>query len=167
MRFVDRCFFRFITVSFFALIISANGVFESSFLVTVGARRRMLPAAAARLTLRLGTGRRGQKLLPTVVAAKVECLSIAFGVECGGFVHGHAADGIDCFGSGFIHSLFLSGSFLIVLAIGNQAVASMPSKLASANSIAALRKFYQGIDFRFHNCVFLLKLRLFIKNWGS
>jgi hypothetical protein len=55
--------------------------------------------AASRLVLRLGTGGRGQKRLPTVVAAKVERLSITFGVESGCFVHGHSADGI--FGCGF------------------------------------------------------------------
>jgi len=46
----------------------------------------------------LRTGCRGQKRLPTVVAAKVERLSIAFGVESGGFVHVHSADGV--FGHG-------------------------------------------------------------------
>jgi hypothetical protein len=42
-----------------------------------------LSAAASRLALRLRTGGCGQKLLPTVVAAKVERLSLAFGVESG------------------------------------------------------------------------------------
>jgi hypothetical protein len=62
--------------------------------------------AASRLIVRLGTGERGQKLLPTVVAAEVERLSIAFGVESGCFVHGHSADGV--FGHGFrvFHSDF-------------------------------------------------------------
>ena len=41
----------------------------------------MLPTTAARLFLGVCAGGRGQKLLPTVVAAKVERLSIAFGVE--------------------------------------------------------------------------------------
>jgi hypothetical protein len=59
----------------------------------------LLPTAASSLILRLSTGGRGQELLPTVVAAKVERLSIAFGVESGCFVHGHAADGV--FGLGF------------------------------------------------------------------
>ena len=54
----------------------------------------VLSTAASRLFLRLGTGRRGQKLLPTLVATKVERLSIAFGVESGCFVHGHSADGV-------------------------------------------------------------------------
>ena len=42
-----------------------------------------LSTAASRLAIRLRTGGRGQKLLPTVVAAKVERLSLAFGVESG------------------------------------------------------------------------------------
>jgi hypothetical protein len=58
-----------------------------------------LSTTASRLALRFGTGGRGQKLLPTLVAAKVERLSIAFGVESGRFVHGHSADGV--FGHGF------------------------------------------------------------------
>jgi len=57
--------------------------------------------AAARLTFRLGTVGRGQKLLPAVVAAEVVHLSTALGVERGGFVHGHAADGVDGFGFGW------------------------------------------------------------------
>ena len=64
----------------------------------------MLPTAApARLILGLGVGGLGKKLLATVLAAKVEGLSIAFGVEGGGFVHGHAADGVDGFGFRRIH----------------------------------------------------------------
>ena len=59
----------------------------------------MLPTTAARFFLGVGAGGRGQKLLPTVVAAKVERLSIAFGVESGRFIHGHSADGV--FGHGF------------------------------------------------------------------
>ena len=59
----------------------------------------MLPTTAARLFLGVCAGGRGQKLLPTVVAAKVKRLSIAFGVESRGFVHGHSADGV--FGHGF------------------------------------------------------------------
>jgi hypothetical protein len=57
-----------------------------------------LSTAASRLALRLGTGGRGQKLLPTVIAAKIEPLSIAFGVESGCFFHGHSGDGV--FGHG-------------------------------------------------------------------
>lgn len=40
----------------------------------------------------LNTGGGGQKLLPTAVAAKVVRLAIAFGVQSGGFVHGHSAN---------------------------------------------------------------------------
>jgi hypothetical protein len=58
-----------------------------------GPNVRML-STASRLALRFGTGGSGQKLLPTVVAAKVKRLSIAISVECGGFVHGHSADGV-------------------------------------------------------------------------
>jgi hypothetical protein len=64
----------------------------------------LLSTAASRLVLRLRTGRRGQKLLPAVVAAKVERLSLAFGVESGRFVHGHSADGIFGHGFRFVHS---------------------------------------------------------------
>jgi hypothetical protein len=64
---------------------------------------RVLSTAASRFCLRLGTGGRGQKFLPTLVAAKVERLSIAFGVESGGFVHGHSADGVFGHGFRFIH----------------------------------------------------------------
>jgi hypothetical protein len=53
-----------------------------------------LSTAASRLALRLGTGRRGQKLFPTGVTAKVERLSISFDVESCCFVHGHSADGV-------------------------------------------------------------------------
>jgi hypothetical protein len=72
----------------------------------------MLPTTAARLFSGLSTGGCGQKLLPTVVAAKVECLSIALSVQGGGLVHGHAADGV--FGHGF---RFFHGhvSFLVVV----------------------------------------------------
>ncbi len=59
----------------------------------------LLFTTTSSLLFRLGAGGRGQKLLPTVVAAKVEPLSIAFGMGSGGFVHGHAADGV--FGRGF------------------------------------------------------------------
>jgi hypothetical protein len=51
------------------------------------------------IVLREALSRRGQKLLPAVVAAKVKRLSIAFGVESGCFVYGHSADGV--FGHGF------------------------------------------------------------------
>jgi hypothetical protein len=59
----------------------------------------LLSTAPWGFTLRLHTGGRGQELLSTVVAAKVERLSLAFGVKRGGFVHGHAADGV--FAHGF------------------------------------------------------------------
>jgi len=59
--------------------------------------------AAPGLVLRLGAGGRGQKLLPTVVAAKVERLSIAFDVEGGCLVHGHSADRVFGLGFRFIH----------------------------------------------------------------
>jgi hypothetical protein len=72
----------------------------------------MLPTTAARLFLGVCAGGRGQKLLPAVIAAKVERLSIAFGVESDCFVHGHSADGV--FGHGF---RFFHGhvSFLVVV----------------------------------------------------
>ena len=72
-----------------------------------------LSAAALRLVRRLSTGGRGQKFFPTVVATKIERLSIEFGVECGCFVDGHSADGI--FGHRF---RFFHGhvSFLVVCA---------------------------------------------------
>ena len=73
---------------------------------------QLLSTAASSLILGLSAGRHGQKLFPTVVAAKVERLSIAFGVKSGCFVHGHSADGI--FGHGF---RFFHGhvSFLVVV----------------------------------------------------
>ncbi len=71
----------------------------------------MSPTTAARLFLGVGAGGRGQKLLPAVVAAKVERLAIALGVECGAFVHGHAADRVFGHGFRFIHGV---ASFLVV-----------------------------------------------------
>jgi hypothetical protein len=62
-----------------------------------------LSAAASRFPLRLGTGGRGQKRLPAAVAAKVEGLSVAFGVESGGFVHGHSTGGVSGRGCRFFH----------------------------------------------------------------
>lgn len=64
----------------------------------------LLSTATSRLVLRLSNGGRGQELLPTVVAAKVERLSIAFGVESGDFVHGHSTDGVFGHGFRFFHS---------------------------------------------------------------
>jgi len=54
----------------------------------------LFPTAAARLGLRLSAGGCGQKLLPTVVTAKIRRLSIAFGVKSGCFIHAHSADGV-------------------------------------------------------------------------
>jgi len=65
--------------------------------------RGCLSAAAAGVALWLSAGGRRQKLLPTVVAAKVERLSIAFGVESSRFVHGHSADGVFSRGFRFFH----------------------------------------------------------------
>jgi len=62
-----------------------------------------LSTAGSRLVVRLCAGGRGKKLLPAVVTAKVERLSIAFGVDRGGCVHGHAADGVFGYGFRFIH----------------------------------------------------------------
>src|ERR1019366_1583533 len=72
----------------------------------------LLSTAASRFSLRLGTGGRGQKLLPTMVAAKVERLSIAFGAESGCFVYGHSTDGIFSYGFRFFHERV---SFLVVV----------------------------------------------------
>ena len=64
----------------------------------------MLPTtAAAGLIVGLGVDGLGKELLATVLAAKVERLSIAFGVKGGGGIHGHAADGVDGFGCRRIH----------------------------------------------------------------
>jgi hypothetical protein len=54
---------------------------------------RVLSTAVSIHTLRLSSGGLRQKLLPTVVAAKVERLSIACGAESGCFVHSHSANG--------------------------------------------------------------------------
>lgn len=57
--------------------------------------------AATRSPLRLGLCLRrcGQKLLPTVVAAEIECLASAFGMQSCGLIYGHSANGVlgDCF----------------------------------------------------------------------
>ncbi len=71
------------------------------------------PATASpRFGPRLGTSGRGQELLPTLVAAKVEGLSITFGVKSSCFVHGHPADGILGHGFRFFHG---HAPFLVVL----------------------------------------------------
>jgi hypothetical protein len=63
-----------------------------------------LPTAAATgLVVRLGIVGRRQEFFPTVLAAKVEGFSIAFGVEGGGGIHGHSADGVFGFGFRRIH----------------------------------------------------------------
>jgi hypothetical protein len=62
-----------------------------------------LSAAASRLVLRRSPGGRGQKLLPTMVAAKVERFAISFNVKSCCFVHGHSADGVFGHGFWFIH----------------------------------------------------------------
>jgi hypothetical protein len=72
----------------------------------------VLSTAASRLVVGLGTSGRGQKLLSAVVAAKVERLSIAFGVESGCFVHVHSADGVFGHGFRFFHGHF---PFLVVV----------------------------------------------------
>lgn len=54
----------------------------------------MLTAATAGLDFDLGAGGFGDKLLPTVVAAKIERLSIAFGVKSSCLVDTHSTDGI-------------------------------------------------------------------------
>jgi hypothetical protein len=71
-----------------------------------------LSATAARLCFRLRSIRRGQELLPAVVAAKVERFSIALGVERGGFIHGHSADRIFGHSFRFFHGFV---SFLVVV----------------------------------------------------
>ncbi len=47
-----------------------------------------------------------------MLAAEVECFPIAFGVEGGGGVHGHAADGVDSFGFRRTH-IFVSFLFVV------------------------------------------------------
>ena len=73
---------------------------------------RVLCTATSGLGLLLGTGGRGQKLLSTALAAEVECLSIAFGVESGCFVHDHSADRVFGLGFRFFHG---HAPFLIVV----------------------------------------------------
>jgi hypothetical protein len=59
--------------------------------------------SASSLVRRLYTDGCSKKLLPTVFAAKVELLSIAFGMDCGCFVNGHPADGVFGHGIRFFH----------------------------------------------------------------
>ena len=58
---------------------------------------RISTTAPSRLPLRLS--RIGKEFFPTMFAAKIKCLSVAVGVDRGGFVNGHPTDGI--FGSGY------------------------------------------------------------------
>ena len=66
--------------------------------------RVLLSTTAPGLLFRLGTGGRGQKLLLTLLAAKVERLAIAFDVDRGGLVHGHSTDRVFSRGFRFVHS---------------------------------------------------------------
>lgn len=67
-----------------------------------------LPTAAATgLVVRFGMVGRRQEFFPTVLAAKVEGFSIAFGMEGGGGIHGHSADGVFGFGFRLFMMLFL------------------------------------------------------------
>ena len=76
----------------------------------------MSSAAAAGLFPGLRPRRHGQKLLPAVVAAKVERLAIAFGAERGGFVHGHSADRVFAHGFRFFHGHV--SLFVVVIELG-------------------------------------------------
>jgi hypothetical protein len=71
-----------------------------------------LSTAASRLLFRLSTSAGRQKLLPTMVTAKVERLSIAFGAKSGCFIHGHSADAVFGHGCRFFHGHV---SFLIIV----------------------------------------------------
>ncbi len=64
---------------------------------------RVLRIAMATPAVGLGGRRLGQKLLPAVLTAKVERLTVAFSVERRRFVHYHSADGV--FGHGFTFRL--------------------------------------------------------------
>jgi hypothetical protein len=98
--------------SFFAVERAATRLAAVEITPSVGA---YLSTAASRLVLWLNTGGCGQKLLPTVVAAKIKRLSLAFGVQSSCLVHGHSADGV--FGRGF---RFFHGHvpFLVVVTVG-------------------------------------------------
>jgi hypothetical protein len=65
--------------------------------------RTLSAAAATGLVVRLGNVGRGQEFFPALLAAKVGGFSIAFGVEGGGGIHGHSADGVFGFGFRRIH----------------------------------------------------------------
>jgi hypothetical protein len=49
---------------------------------------------AATIPARFGARKLRQKLFPAVLAAKIKCLAVAFGVKRRRFVHGHSADGV-------------------------------------------------------------------------
>ena len=77
-------------------------------------------AAAIGFIIRFCIGGGGQEFPTAVLAAEVGCLSIAFGVESGGGIDGHAADGIDCFGFGCVHVGFSILFVLIALSISRK-----------------------------------------------
>ena len=104
--------FCFVCFVLFFLFLRTTGSQIHFWLRPPGWCVRMLTTTAARLFLGVCAGGRGQKLLPTVVAAKVERLSIAFGVESRGFVHVHSADGVFGHGFRFFHCFV---SFLAVV----------------------------------------------------
>ena len=60
---------------------------------------RVSATAASGLSGRLFVGGIGKEFLATMFAAKIECLSIAVGVDGSGFVNGHSTDGV--FGDGY------------------------------------------------------------------
>jgi hypothetical protein len=91
-----------VTVSTATRLASTTGMFLRTVLVFALAAATIAGVAGgfglrstATTAVRFGRRVLGQKLLPAVVAAKVERLSIAFCVESGCFVHRHAADGVD------------------------------------------------------------------------
>ena len=53
---------------------------------------RIFNRSIPRLSFRLGIRGQAQKLLKAMLAAKVGCLTIAFGVKGGVYIHGHATD---------------------------------------------------------------------------
>lgn len=71
----------------------------------LGHSHHFVCAATSRFALGLGFAGCGHEFLPTMVAAEIKRLSIAFGMESGGFVHGHPADGVFGYGFRFIHNL--------------------------------------------------------------
>ena len=64
-----------------------------------------LTAASPCLSFRLGVRGQAQELLKAMLAAKVGCLTVAFGVEGGVYIHGHATDRVDSFGAWWVHKL--------------------------------------------------------------